>query len=257
MIKQNIKKLYKRIISEKTRINAIYRINKIKGFFLRGNRFYCNYCSTGFRKFLPKGNIARENAMCPNCMSLERTRLLLEYLKNETGIFRNNVKVLHFAPERCLFNVLVKQNIYYVDGDINPLLAREVIDITNIQYPDKSFDIIICSHVLGHIPDEKKALSELNRVLSDNGELLIMSLIDFNREVTLESDKIKTAEDKLKNYGEPDLERLYGRDIVTRLQNGGFNVEQIDYRENIEGDSRQKLSLGDGSREMIFKCTKR
>lgn len=256
MQRERIKKIYKHIISTKTRIEILYLINRIKGLFLRGNKYYCNYCEKGFRKFLSKGNIQRENAMCPNCMSLERTRLLLEYLKNETSIFSKNLNVLHFAPERCLFNLLKKQNINYVDGDINPLLASEVIDITNIQYPDNSFDLIICSHVLGHIPDEKAALKELHRVLAQKGELILMSLIDFTLKITLEDVKIKTATERLKYYGESDLERLYGGDIIERLQNGGFVVEKIDYRLKVDKKLSEKLNLGDGSREMIYKCTK-
>ncbi len=256
MLKQKFKKIYKLVAPEKTRIEIIYLYNRIKGCFLRGNTYYCNYCEKGFRKFLPKGNIQRKNAMCPNCMSLERTRLLLEYLRNETDIFKKNLRVLHFAPERCLFNVLKKENINYIDGDINPLLAREIIDITNIQYSDNYFDIIICSHVLGHIPDEKKTLKELKRVLHQNGELIIMSLIDLTLEYTLENVNIKTSAEKLKYYGEPDLERLYGKDIVKRLQKAGFIVDEIDYRTKVDGILSEKLNLGDGSREMIFKCTK-
>ncbi len=255
MINRLLKEAYKLIIPEKIRIEIIYLTNKIRSLFLRGNKFYCNYCQKGFRKFLPKGNIKRKNAMCPNCMSLERTRLLLEYLKNETEIFSKELKVLHFAPERCLFKLLKKEKLEYIDGDINPLLARNVIDITNIKHLNNYFDIIICSHVLGHIPDEKRAVNELKRVLSPGGELIIMSLINFGLEKTYENSNIKTAGERLNHYGEPDLERLYGRDIISRLQESGLNVEQIDYREKVDKNLIVKLNLGDGCREMIYKCT--
>ena len=194
--------------------------------------------------------------MCPNCMSLERTRVLMEYLKNETEVFKKYLKVLHFAPEKCLFDQLKKQNIEYIDGDINPVLARNVIDITDIPYSENYFDIIICSHVLGHVPDEKKALAEIKRVLADKGKAIIMSLIDLEKEETFESSQIKTAQERLENYGEPDLERLYGKDFAQRLESAGFIVEEIDYRNYIDIDYRNKLSVGDGYREMIFKCIK-
>ena len=76
-----IRKIYKSIFSEKVRNNNIYFLNKVRGILLRGNKFYCNCCGRSFRKFLPKGNVKRENAMCPNCSSLERSRLLLKYLQ--------------------------------------------------------------------------------------------------------------------------------------------------------------------------------
>lgn len=252
-----IKSLYKKLFNEGFRNNIIYLVNKIQALFLKGDAYYCNCCNKSFRKFLEKGNIPRKNAMCPNCLSLERTRVLMEYLKGETDIFTKTIKVLHFAPERCLFTKLKKLNIEYIDGDINPALASNIIDITNIPYPDNYFDLIICSHVLGHVPDEKEALSEIKRVLSPDGEALILSLIDFKREITYENPEIKTAQEKLFAYGEPDLERLYGLDFKSRLQNVNLIVEEIDYRKNIHRDIKNRLSVGDGSRELIFKCTKR
>lgn len=251
-----IKCLYKKLIPEKTRIELIYLKNRIKSWFLKGDKYYCNCCNKSFRQFLPKGNVPRDHAMCPNCMSLERTRLLMEYLKNETGVFTNRLKVLHFAPEKCLFDQLIKQNIEYIDGDLNPLFARNVIDITNIPYPDNYFDLIICSHVLGHVSDEKKALAELKRVLSGSGFAIIMSLIDFNSAETYENPAIVTKAEKLEHYGEPDLERLYGRDFPNRLEDSGFRVELIDYRNKLEPDLKAKLNTGDGSREVIFRCAK-
>lgn len=251
-----IKKIYKKLISEKNRNHLIYLKNRIKAKFLKGDNYYCNCCNASFKRFLAKGNIPRDNAMCPNCMSLERTRVLFEYLKNETEIFKKKIKVLHFAPEKGLFDKLKRLNIEYIDGDINPALARNVIDITNIPYSDNYFDLIICSHVLGHVPDERKALSELKRVLSKNGKALIMSLIDLNSKETFEDPNIKTPQAKLKSYGEPDLERLYGLDFGERLSKEGFIVEEIDYRNSIEKNLRNKLSVGDGSRELIYKCAK-
>jgi len=182
--------------------------------------------------------------------------VLMEYLKNETDVFKKPMKVLHFAPEKCLFDQFKKQDIEYIDGDINPTLARNRIDITDISFRDNYFDLIICSHVLGHVPDEKKALSEIKRVLSNDGKALLMSLMDLNRTKTLEDPSIVLPEERLKNYGEPDLERLYGLDFGVRLKEAGFIVEEIDYRINIEENLRKRLSVGDGSREKIFKCIK-
>lgn len=252
-----IAKIYRKLLSEKTRL--ILRKNfKIALYPLYlGNKFTCNCCGKSFRKFLTKGNIKRENAECPFCHSLERTRLLDFYLKDELNLYNlNDINFLHIAPEECLYKKLSKLNINYIDGDINPALARYKMDITQINYADDYFDIIVCSHVLGHIPDEAKAISELRRVLKPNGVAIIMTLINRSSEITFEDSQIKTEGDRLKNYGEQDLCRLHGNDFKYRLSNQGFFVEEIDYRKKHPLNFREKYRLGNGDREIIFHCQK-
>jgi SAM-dependent methyltransferase len=252
-----LSKTYKKFIPEKTRINLRLSFLKIFSVFYVGNNYYCNCCNKSFRKFIRKGNIKRLNVRCPYCNSLERTRLLNYYLKNETNIFvEKNLNVLHFAPEDCLFEQLTKLDINYIDGDINQAYARNIIDITNIEYESNYFDLIICSHVLGHVPNEEKAISEMLRVLKPNGIALIMTLINLNSQETYEDSNIILAKDKLNAYGEHNLERLHGMDFKERISRMGFNVEVIDYREKFSDTEQIKFSLGNGERELIFKCTK-
>jgi SAM-dependent methyltransferase len=251
-----IKALYKFLIPEITRIKILHKLRKLNSVFYFGNKFHCNCCNKSFSKFLNKGFENRPNAECPYCGSLERNRLLLFYLKNETKIFFEPLKVLHIAPEKCLFDIFDKLELEYIDGDINPALARYQIDLTNIQYADEYFDIIICSHVLGHIKDEERAIREMRRVIKKNGIALIITVLDLTSKVTIENTNFSTAEQKLKNYGEPDLCRLHGLDFSLRIENQGFKVETIDYRKIIEIKSSLNYSLGDGKRELIFKCEK-
>ncbi len=252
-----IKSLYKRLLSENKRIHIIQSFNKAKSFIYFGSKYNCNCCNRSFRKFLSKGNIKRPNAQCPHCGSLERTRLLHLYLVNETQIFNRHLKVLHIAPEACLFSLLKKADLDYIDGDINPALARNVVDITDIEYPDDSFDLIICSHVLGHIPDEAQAIKELYRVLKVDGKALIMSLINLSASKTIEDKSVKTPEERMFTYGEPDLCRLHGLDLSERLEQHGFVVNRIDYRKKQAPKIIEKNRLGDGTRELIFECRKK
>ncbi len=252
-----IKSLYRKTIPEKQRRKIHIFLRQSYSLFLRGNNFYCPTCNQFFKKFLSKGNGIenRENSVCPYCASLERTRLLYLYLKNETQIFKNNPKILHIAPEDALKAHFVKNSNYY-DVDVNPNYASHKMDITSINFEDNTFDYIICSHVLGHIENETQAIDELNRVLKSGGVLFVLSLIDLKAAQTVENDFNITAQQRLKAYGEPDLVRLHGLDFKDRLERSNFKIDVIDYRSNFSKEENIKLSLGNGKRELIFKCVK-
>ncbi len=254
-----LKKIYKKIISEKKRIKIRLTINKLLYPFYIGNTYTCNVCGKSARKFKSKGSLTiRKNAVCPYCNSLERTRLLLFYLKNETNIFTKNTSLLHIAPEWELKKIFKQySNIHYVNGDLNPNYADEQMDITKIPYSDNFFDYIICSHVLGHVPDEDFGVQEMSRVLKKDGIALIFTLIDWNNPYTYEDNSFQTPQERLKYYSEPDLLRLHGTDFSKRLEKNGFNVEVINYAEILGKEFHQKYSLGDGNRETFFKCTKK
>ena len=250
-----IKRLYKKIVPERTRIQVRERILMVMGFLYAGNNFHCNCCNKSFRKFYSKGYESRVNAQCPSCGSLERTRLLKFYLERETDIFDRHLRVLHIAPESTLFSILSKLDIEYIDGDINSAYARHVVDLTDIQFPDNHFDLIICSHVLGHIPDEEQAVKEMKRVLKSDGKAIIMTLLNL-KQPTFEDPSITSAAEKLGVYGEPDLCRLHGSDMTDRLAKSGLMVELIDYRTHLSQDLVETHRLGDGRRELIFACRK-
>ena len=252
-----IKKIYKKLFSEKTRINIRYFFAKNTAFFYKGNHFECNCCGKTFRKLKAKGNVLRKNAKCPYCSSLERTRLLLFYLEKETDIFKKkNCKILHFAPEKTLYSKFhTITSIEYIDADINPNFADNVFDIEAIPFPNEYFDYIICSHVLGHVANEQKAIEEMHRVLKLNGKALIMTIIDKNRSTTFEDPNLITPEERLQYYSEPDLARLHGLDFSQRLSQC-FYVDEIDYRNSFDENFQKRFSLGDGNRELIFSCTK-
>lgn len=54
----------------------------------------------------------------------------------------------------------------------------EKIDAQSIPYEDKIFDVVIVNHVLHHVPDRKKALAEIKRILKDDGVLIATSIGD-------------------------------------------------------------------------------
>jgi predicted SAM-dependent methyltransferase len=219
----------------------------------------CNICKSQIRAYLPFGvTILRSNAQCPVCGSLERHRALwMDLEKNECLTDRNReLKVLHFAPEKIFMTYFGKhKNIDYypVDFDPNYPGIRDRVDITDIPYKSGIFDIIICNHVLEHIPDDNKALSELKRVLSDDGIAYINVPIS-NQEKTLENPDYNTPDLRLKHYGQDDHVRLYGNDYVDRLRSSGFKVTVVSFKEILSEEDMRKY--GFDKNEKIFRCRK-
>lgn len=253
-----IKKIYKALLPLKLRNQIRRSVRKSFSFLHSGDAFYCVCCDRAFDKFLTKGNTPRPNAECPHCGSLERVRLLDLYLEQELKLYESSgLCILHIAPEACLKKKISStKNVTYIDGDLNPANADHIVDLTDIHFPDNHFDLILCSHVLGHIPDEAKAISEMYRVLKKGGTALVMSLINLEAQKTFEDAAITTAEARLRTYGEPDLFRLHGLDLDKRIRASGFTVEKIDYRLEFSEAEKKRMQLGDGQRELIFRCTR-
>lgn len=252
-----IKQIYKRLFPLRSRNAFRSAFKKLIAPWYVGNRYRCNCCNRTFRKFLPKGHGSgyRLNAECPVCGSLERTRLLLFYLKNETNVFNKPQRVLHFAPEEGLSRHLKKIPGEYIDADIDENLAGHVVDITAIPFAEDTFDLIICSHVLAHVKDQPQALAELARVLKPTGQALIMTRIDPEAEHTFEDPNLQSEAERKLYFGETDAWRMHGKDFQHVLAQAGFKVDPIDYRLVLGPEMCNLYSLGDGTRETIFKAS--
>jgi hypothetical protein len=126
---------------------------KVLGLFYRGSAVTCPICETSYRKFLPYGRInARENALCPNCQSLERHRLIWLYLQEQTDFFKTEKDILHVAPEDCFIHRFEKRNgDKYITADIESPLAKVKMDIHQIPFEENRFDVVLCNHVLEHV----------------------------------------------------------------------------------------------------------
>lgn len=217
----------------------------------------CPICESKFDIFLPEGARMRFNVLCPYCDSRERHRAYWLYWKRSALFNGTKMKLLHFAPERAFWDRISNMKfVEYYPVDINPKAygVKEKVDITDIVYEDDMFDVIICNHVLEHISDELKALSELRRVLKKGGvAFLNVPVFEKNRE-TLESKEYNTPELRLKYYGQSDHMRAYGRDYAGRLENAGFEVEKISANSCYSPKERGKYGLR--KNEAIYICRK-
>jgi SAM-dependent methyltransferase len=205
-----------------------------------------------FQKY---GRIARADARCYNCGSLERHRFLWLYLLKKTDFFTDKSKTfLHIAPEGCLeptFKKILGKN--YLTADLEfPAMVK--MDITNIQYGDESFDWIYCSHVLEHIPDDRKAMREFYRVLKSDGWAIL--LVPITAEKTFEDPSIVDPMERLKVFGQEDHVRRYGPDYVDRLREAGFHVEIMDVNDLVKQDDAIRMGLNNSISGQIFFCTK-
>jgi len=146
-------------------------------------------------------------------------------------------------------------NINYTISDLQSDDILQRIDITNIGLPHDTFDIILCNHVLEHIPDDRKAMRELHRVLKPNGWAIINVPVDYNREMTYEDPLITSEKERKAHFGLEDHVRVYGRDYQVRLREAGFFAEEIDYVRDLGKTAEERYILLND--EMIYFCKKK
>lgn len=212
---------------------------------------YCNVCGKAALEFLP-GPAGRPNAACPHCGSLERHRLLWLYLHLATNLFQlPRKKLLHFAPERCFRDRFKNEPaIDYTSVDLSSPVADVKADIQALPFADQSYDFILCSHVLEHIPDDRLAMRELKRVLTPAGTAVII-VPQRDADTTLEDPSITTPEDRKRVFGQSDHLRYYGRDFRQRLTETGFQYEEVDYAARLDTNMRELLGVRS---ELFYKC---
>nr|WP_289847887.1 class I SAM-dependent methyltransferase [Aliiglaciecola lipolytica] len=175
------------------------------------------------------------------------------FLKHQTSLLSDNIKVLHFAPETVLSRKLKSIFSHYITADLNAKNVDMTIDMTDIPFPDEHFDLIIANHVLEHIPDDKKALNELKRVLKSMSGLAILQVpISLNSEQTYEDFSIDTDEGRLHAFGQEDHVRLYGNDYGDRLKQAGFDVQVFDWKSSRTLYPKKKNKFGFIAQEKIY-----
>lgn len=224
----------------------------IMGLFYMGRGVECPICGAQYRRFMPYGYVtSRENALCPRCLALERHRLLWLYLQSETELFDGYIKLLHVAPEICFIKrfkkALGEQN--YITSDLESPLATVKADIQNMPFEDNSFDMIICNHILEHVDDDRKALSEIFRMLRPGGRAILLCPVNDNIEHTIEDPTVVDPLERERLFGQKDHLREYGRDYPQRIEQAGFSCQSNDYIETL---SDEKIKLYGLRSEVIY-----
>jgi len=163
----------------------------------------------------------REDALCPNCGSLERHRAAFLLLRDRIPAQQ---KTLHVAPEPLMIPWLISRSCEYLNIDLhNPAMRR--MDLMRLELHSQSKTLVWCSHVLEHVSDDRKALSEIFRVLEPGGQLVLQ--VPIRGETTSEDPSVKSEPERLKLFLQEDHLRLYGRDLKQRIEGSGFVCEVL------------------------------
>lgn len=191
---------------------------------LRAARFWLPWTSSAWETF------HREAYTCPFCDATDRERLYALYLRERLPPPpAPRPRILDLGPTRPLTAFLGRQNADHRTADLNNPEADDRVDITDMgRYPDGSFDVLICSHVLEHVEDDRRAIAELHRALRPGGWGLVMVPVPTGLDATYELPSAVTPEERWHHFGEGCHVRIYtSADFTRRLQNGGFHVKKL------------------------------
>jgi SAM-dependent methyltransferase len=235
-----------------------------------GRGYQCPFCGGRFSAFLPNGIDVtvlaemqvigggyRTNSKCPRCRSEDRERLVFLFLeKTKSAVFTAPIALLHVAPEKSLSRKLKSfANIRYTSGDLNSPVADVQMDITDIKIESASFDLVICNHVLEHIPEDGRAMRELWRVTKSGGFAILQVPISPLLEQTKEDLSVTDPAERERLFGQRDHVRIYGQDYATRLESAGWAVTTHTPHDFLDASSVREFGLLEN--EKVFLCSKR
>jgi len=241
----------------------LYGLRGWIGKLLPRGLFFCNLCGYNGNIWLWRGHnneairkhqiigAGRRKCDCFSCGSSDRDRLVFEFLKSQITDFRG-LKFLHVAPERQLNKRLKSLGAEMINIDARKFGYRfaygqetMTADLTDLPFENQSFDWIIANHVLEHIEDEKKALSEIHRVLKRSGKAILMIPFSLKLSETINAENNWSKSDKNELLGQKDHVRLYGVDFIDSWS------ETFDSVKLIEIKPSRELNLFDGEKIIL------
>lgn len=255
---QSIKNLVWQFLPYELGIIPRLSIDRINALMNSGSAVECPCCNKQFAQMLDAGNPVRNNVRCPFCRSLERQRFIWLYLQRETDLFKEDHRLLHIAPERCFYRSFAKSTLLdytaadkFTKGNKYP---RKTVnfDLTEARFSDEYFDVFICCHVLEHIPDDYKAISELYRMTRRNGWGILQVPIRRDMPSTFEDPSIVTEAEREAAYGQFDHVRQYGLDFIDRVTAAGFDVTRISCEDFSSPQEMQRYRIIDS--DDIYVC---
>lgn len=187
----------------------------------------------GYSHFGKGEMTALDTYSCKNCGASDRERLYAWWLKRLyfRKVRRNTMTAIHFAPEIGLSNFVKRQGFFrdYQTADFTMQEVDHKVDLMNLPFADEAYDFFICSHVLEHVSDDRKAIAELYRITKRGGKGILMAPIMTDLPKTIEDPSITDEGERWRLFGQNDHVRLYSRnEYVERITAAGFHLEQFD-----------------------------
>lgn len=173
-----------------------------------------------------------EQYACPHCSANDRDRLTALYLKTRLPARTSTeaeVRLLDIAPSLPLSRIFTEFKVNRQTADLFNPEADLQVDITHMpEVASASYDILICSHVLEHVPDDRQALRELYRVLKPGGWGILMVPIILTLPEIDEDPQVTDEAERWRRFGQFDHVRLYNKaGFVARMEEAGFFVRQL------------------------------
>jgi SAM-dependent methyltransferase len=204
---------------------------------------YCPVCRHVVRRGFKDGPGGRRGALCPRCRSLERHRFFALLL----GVLRPRLQdlgvLVDIAPAPQTTEQLQRlAPRAYVRMDLATPRGVDVqASLTELPLADASVDLLVCYHVLEHVPDDRAAMREIARVLSDDGLALLQ--VPWRAGPT-EEDPDAPPEERARRFGLADHVRQYGDDFEDRLVECGLSVERVDPVSLLGSEAAEWMALG-------------
>lgn len=169
------------------------------------------------------------NYYCPHCGATDRDRLYCLYVHSlaKRGTRLAEQAMLDIAPSRLRMAIchLFKE---YRTCDLFAEKVDDRVDLMKMDlYPDARWDAFICSHVLEHVPDDRRALSELFRVLKPGGWGILMVPINVRMTQIDENPAVTDVGERWRRFGQDDHVRAYDKQgFLGRVREAGFEVNE-------------------------------
>lgn len=199
----------------------------------------CNICLSE-KSFVKNEN---KDLICSECFSTSDERLLYENIKENID---QNTRILHLDAQESLYKKLktttTNYRSYSTNQNNNNTFIEDYSQLNDIQ--TGSVDLVLFSHVLDKVDDDKKLISTLTRILKKNGKLVFKENVDFELESKIEEDYLNTPKLRRMFMGNSNAKRCYGKDLVILLEEKGFDVK-------VSENEKQKYNI-QKSNELIL-----
>jgi SAM-dependent methyltransferase len=179
----------------------------------------CNICRWEGDAFEGRQHV--EFSTCPACGSNGRDRFLHWCFTERVGLHAA-LRVIECSPRlgQAYRDAMATWFFYRTsDYDLRAHAGNLRLDLQAIDLPDGCVDVMLCAHVLEHVPDTDKALAELRRVIAPGGHLLLQVPV-------LQSHTAPPTEPEFHGDDTPVFWR-FGFDLTALLRGVGFVTELL------------------------------